>query len=348
MKKWYEAEADDTDVSAETSICLARNLEGVPFPSRMSISDRRSVWNRVRAALAKAEDASNGRFAEIDLETASKVQTISLVERGLISAEMVTDRAGRGLAATEDESLSVAVNGEDHLSIQSQAAGMQLKKVYSRADALDTFLDRLLPFAFDPHLGYLTQNPFHLGTGMVASLRLHLPALLESGSTGRIAQNLSRLGLTLRGIYGPGNPKGAFFRLSNQVTMGLSEREALGNLSSMAKQLISREREMRENLAHQLSIQDMILRDLGILKHARLLSYDEFLKRASSVRLGIAMGLICGIAIHEMDTMIYRTQPATLAFCDSRALTDKERRELRARIVREGLKLGTEDVSNGK
>lgn len=343
MKKWYETEAEGADVSAGTFVSLIRNLVGVPFPSRMGMSDRRAVLEKVRAALKNDPNSQYGHFAEVDLESASEAQAVALAEGGLISAEMATDRQGRGLMVSEDESLSVAVNGEDHLVIQSKAAGMQLKKAYSSADELDTFLDRLLPFAFDSQLGYLSQNPFYLGTGMVASLRLHLPALMESGAAGRIARNLSRLGLTLRGTYGPeSNPRGAFFRLSNQVTMGLSEREAMANLSSMSGQIISREREMRETLTCQLSVQDTILRDLGILQKARLLSFDEFLRRASSVRLGIAAGLIEGIGVCEMDTMIYRVQPATLTFESGGTFTEEERHKFRARIVRESLKLGKE------
>ncbi|MCI1964874.1 MAG: ATP--guanido phosphotransferase [Oscillospiraceae bacterium] len=338
MNKWYQTTADNADVSASTSICFARNLVGIPFPSRMSMADRRSVLQKIQAVLSQDRNFRYGRFTQVDLESISKAQAIALAESELISAEMVTDTQGRGVFVSEDESLSIAVNGEDHLLIQSKSAGMQLEKVFGAADELDTFLDRLLPFAFDAQLGYLTQNPFYLGTGMIASLQLHLPALTELGSTGRIAHNLSRLGLTMRGTFGTEpNPKGAWFRLSNQVTMGLSEREALSNLSSMAGQIISHEREMRETLTGRLSVQDTIFRDFGILKNARLISFEEFLKRASAVRLGITAGLIKGIAVSKLDTMIYKAQPATLIFDSGEALTEEECCKLRARMVREGL-----------
>ncbi|MVB11559.1 Protein-arginine kinase [Caprobacter fermentans] len=344
MKKWYEAAAQDADVSSGTFISLARNLEGVPFPSRMSMSDRRFVWDKVRETLLKADGTEYGRFTKISLETVPSVHAVSLAEAGLINAETVTDRVGCGLITAQDESLSAAVNGDDHLTILSKAAGLQLQEAYSKADGLDTFLDRNLSFAFDRQLGYLTQNPFHLGTGMIASLRLHLPALLESGSVGRIAQNLAKLGLTLRSVYGSeSNPRGAFFRLSNQVTMGISEQEALTNLSSMANQIISRERKMREDLIHQVSVQDTVLRNLGVLQNARLLSFDEFLERASAVRFGITSGLVGGISVCDMDTLIYRVQPATLTFESGGAMTEEERQKHRACKVRDALKQGMED-----
>jgi protein arginine kinase len=344
MSKWYEAASKDADVSTGTFISLARNLTGVPFPSRMSMSDRRFVMKKVLAAVTGYSKYEH--CTKINLESVTQIHAASLAERGLISAEMVTERAGRGLIVSEDESLSIAVNGENHLTIQSNAAGLQLENAYSAADSLDTFLDRTLPFAFDSQLGYLTQNPFHLGTGMVASIRLHLPALVESGSTGRIAQNLSKLGMTLHSMYGPeSNPLGAFFRLSNQVTMGLSEKEALANLASMAKQIVTRERNMREELIHQVFVQDTIWRDLGILQNARLLSFDEFLERASAVRFGVAVGMIHGIDICDMDTMIYKAQPATLAYEQGEALTKEERQKIRARMVRQTLKEGTEALS---
>lgn len=345
MKKWYEEEADHSDVVVSAAICLFRNLDHVPFPSRMDMPTRKAVREKIQTVFLSLKDSDYKEFDKFFLESVPELQTISFAELGLISAEMAEDRDGRALFLSQDEGLSVAVNGEDHLMIQAKAAGLQLQEAYSAADRLDTFLNRSLTFAFDAQLGYLSQNPFRLGTGMIASLRLHLPALFEAGSTGRIAQNFSKLGLTLRGVYGPeASPKGALFRLSNQVTMGLSEQEALSNLSSMANQLISRERHMREELLHQVSIQDGVLRNLGVLQNARLLPFEEFLKRVSAVRFGIVSGIIHGISVQEIDALILKTYPATLIFHSGKVLTEEECQKLRAFMVREVLKQGMEGL----
>lgn len=343
MRKWYEEEGKDRDIVTDTGVSLFRNLDGIPFPARMSLSDRGAVLERVRAAVCDPKGPFAERLRPVGLESVSDLQAVSLAERRLIRAELVSDRAGSGLLAAGDESLSVAVNGEDHLEIRAFAAGSRLDEAYAEADGLESYLDRALPFAFDPKLGYLTQNPVRLGTGMVAFLGLHLPALLESGSTARLSVNLSELGLSLQGVYGPeAAPRGAMFRLSNRVTLGISEREALANLNSMAGQIIARERRARELRAGDLDVQDTVWRNLGILQNARLLSYDEFLEGASAVRFGVACGLVKGMALSEIDALAVRVQPATLMLENGGALPAEERRALRAAAVREAFHQGME------
>lgn len=344
MRKWYEQEGENRDVVTDTGVSLFRNLEGIPFPARMSLSDRREVAERVRAAACDPKGSFAGRLRPIELGSLSDLQAVSLAESRLIRAELVPDREGSLLFASEDESLSVTVNGEDHLEIRAFAAGSQLDGTYAQADGLESFFDRTLPFAFDPKLGYLTQNPVRLGTGMVAFLSLHLPALLESGSTARLSVNLSKLGLSLHGIYGPeSGPRGAMFRLSNRVTLGISEREALANLNSMAGQIIARERRARELRAGDLDVKDAVWRNLGILQNARLLSYDEFLEDVSAVRFGAACGLVKGISLCEIDALTVRIQPATLMLENGGALPTAKRRALRAELVRKAFNQGMEE-----
>ena len=344
MSRWYEKPAEDSDVVVSAAVSLSRNLDGIPFPARMSLSDRRRVWERIRAAAQRENSFFSGRLRAVGLESLSELQAASLAERGLISAELVSDREGRGLLVSEDESLSASVNGEDHLSIRAQAAGSDLEGAYGAADGLDTFFDRTFPWAFDEKLGYLTQNPFHLGTGMIVSLRLHLPALTESGSLARVSQNLSRLGLSLYGVYGPeSKPPGTFYLLANRVTLGISEREAVANLLSMAGQILRQERAMRETLLANLDFQDAVWRNLGILRNARLLTFGEFLERVGTVRLGIASGLVHGVGITVLDALAVRIRPATLALETGAPPPAEENRALRARLVREALTGGRED-----
>lgn len=333
--QWYWRTGNDQDVVTVTGVKLFRNLEGIPFPARMSVSDRRRVLRQVGDAAMNPNSSVSGLFRSVDLELLSGVEAVSLAERRLIDAALVSDRVGSGLLLTEDEALSVEINGENHLTIQALGAGAQLKEQYAAADGIDTFFDKNLSYAFDPQFGYLTQNPLYLGTGMTASLDLHLPALERSGSAVRIAMNLMKLGLSLHGAYGPeSGTAGAVYRLSNRVTLGLSEQEALANLDSIAGQIIARERKMREECIRDAEVQDDVWRNLGVLQNVRLLSFSEYLERINAVRLGVAAGLLPGISLSAIDAVSVQVQPATLVKESAEPLSLEERHKLRARLVR--------------
>ena len=337
MTKWYEKTGAQADVVISTRVRLARNLQEYPFPVRMNAGQRKKVEEAVKAAVLESNSAISQDFRFVNMEDLGQSEAVSLVERHLVSPEFISDRAGRGLLLTQDETISIMINEEDHLRIQVMREGLSLEEVYDLADKLDTLLNERLRFAFDDNLGYLTQCPTNLGTGMRASLMLHLPAMQESGAMGRVAANLSKLGLALRGIYGEGTePVGALYQLSNQVTLGLSEQEAIANLGSIASQLITQERESRKELVKNLEVQDVIYRSVGILKSARMLRSDEFMKLISNVRMGAAAGLLQDISYDTINSLIVQVQPATIML--SKQMSASERDALRAKIVSERLK----------
>lgn len=334
MIKWYEKSGPESDVVISTRIRLVRNLSDLPFPAKMSIAARRSLEQKVLKAVTDESTKIPHRFQFVDLEEISRAEAVSLVERHLTSPEFISECDGRGMLITEDESISIMLNAENHLHIQATLEGLNLEQAYQTADQLDTLLDQSLHFAFDEGLGYLTQNPVNLGTGMRASLMLHLPALKEGGGVARISASLSKLGLALRGIYGTGTEsKGAMYQLSNQVTLGLSEKEAIANLNSIAMQIISQERSARGELAQSLDVQDTVCRSLGILQSARILTNDEFMRLISNVRFGASVGLIPNISYDQLNKLIVEMQPATLMLFSERKLTSNERHLLRAQIV---------------
>lgn len=201
---------------------------------------------------------------------------------------------------------------------------------------IDTLLNESLRFAFDSELGYLTQCPTNLGTGMRASVMLHLPALTENGAMSRISTNLSKLGLVIRGTYGEGsNVIGAMYQLSNQITLGLSEKEAVENLQNITMQLISEERKTRASLSKNINVQDKVGRSAGVLKNARLLSCDEYMKLISNVRFGIAEKLLSGITLEDIHTLTVAVQPATMAAAHGSNLSAGQRDILRADEVQQ-------------
>lgn len=335
--KQYTDLKDVSDVVVSTRIRFARNLREYPFPCRLSEEKKRRVASIVKEAVLEGHSAISDRFRYIQMSELTQEEAVSLVERHLVSPEFISDRQGRGLLLLDDESVSIMINEEDHVRIQVLRGGMKLDEAYELADKIDTLLDERLNFAFNEKLGYLTQCPTNIGTGMRASLMLHLPALQESGAMGKLAASLSKLGLALRGLYGEGSePAGAIYQLSNQVTLGITEKEAVRNLKDIANQLVVQERNAREKLSENLSVMDEIYRSYGILLYARLVSNSECMKLLSNVRFGAEMGVF-DLDIDVINRLFIEIQPATLMKNIGKKLTPAERDHIRAELVRTAL-----------
>ncbi len=323
------------EVVISTRIRLARNLKDFPFPCKLSAQGREKVIEKVRDAVKNSNSSVASDFSFIKLSELSSTQSVSLVEKRLVSPEFISDSDGRALLLSKDESFSIMINEEDHIRLQVITKGLSLEQAYDTADKLDTLLDENLDFAFDEKLGYLTQCPTNLGTGMRASVMLHLPALEKSRAISRIAGNLSKLGLTIRGAHGEGTePKGALYQLSNQVTLGISEKAAIENLKSITEQLVAQEKQARERLCSSIDIQDTISRSLGILRSALVISHDEALKLLSNVRLGIVSKQIKSVKTETIDRLMTAVEPATLSVNIKKNLSAHERDIERARLLR--------------
>ena len=326
------------DVVISTRVRLARNLKDYPFPCRLSTQDKEKIIEKVKSAIENSNSPISKDFSFIRMSELTPQQGVSLVERRLVSPEFISESQGRALLLSKDESISIMINEEDHIRLQVINNGLSLEDTYDIADKLDTLLDENLDFAFDDKLGYLTQCPTNLGTGKRASVMLHLPALEKSRAIGRIAGNLSKLGLTIRGAHGEGTePNGALYQLSNQVTLGISEKAAIENLKNITMQLISQENQARTRLCSSIDIQDAISRSLGILKSALVISHDEALKLLSNVRLGIVSGQIKNVSTETVDKLMLSVEPATLSVNLNKNLSPHERDIERAKLIQSSL-----------
>lgn len=334
--KWYEKAGNHSDVVYSTRVRLARNLQQYPFPGKANAQEKAEIENKIKDALLSGNSAAAKQFSFVPLDSLSEEEAVSLVERHIVSPEFISDRQGKALLLSEDESFSIMINEEDHLRIQVMKEGLSLKEAAESADRLDTLLGESLRFSFDPELGYLTQCPTNLGTGMRASVMLHLPALTESGAMPRISSNLAKLGMALRGSYGEGSQiTGAMYQLSNQITLGLSEAEAIDNLNAITAQVIEQERRAREELGSNLVIQDKIQRAAGVLKSAKILSSGELMELLSYIRLGLSIGLLHGVTQEELNSLSVKAQPATLASSGEQPLEQTRRDIVRAQLVRQ-------------
>lgn len=334
MNKWYKAKGEHNDIILSTRVRFARNLASFPFPCRLDAAGRKEVCETVRDALA---DVSGIKLHYIDMNDLSEKQSVALAERHLISPEFTSGGEGRALLLSEDESVSIMLCEEDHIRIQVIKGGLDLEGAYDLANKIDDLLDSKLNYAFDERLGYLTQCPTNIGTGMRASVMMHLPALSKCNQTAKLSSTVSKLGLTVRGSYGEGTvAKGDIYQISNQVTLGISEKTALDNLKSIAMQIATQERAAGEEFVKNVSILDRITRAYGILSSARLLSTDEMLDLFSWVRLGSVYGII-EADITKLNELTETMQAATLASKNGEFLSSDERDEIRAKTVREAL-----------
>lgn len=292
MSRWYIEDASQNDIFVSCRIRLARNIKGLPFPSRMTADDRRELNKRVKDAILNSNTPFSKSLKYINMSDIPEIQRYAMVERHIISPEFAAKTDDCAIILSDDESISIMIGEEDHLRIQVIMAGMELKKAYDLAESVDTLLCDALHFAFDDELGYLTECPTNLGTGLRASVMLHLPALENSGEIGGLIETISKIGFTVRGMYGEGSKSlASLYQVSNQITLGISENNALENLKIIASQLIEKEEEARQNLDH-IKLEDICWRALGTLQNARVLSSEEMINLISRVKLGIGMGII--------------------------------------------------------
>jgi protein arginine kinase len=263
------------------------------------------------------------------------------VERHLISREHAAKSAGSGLVLNKQESLCVMLNEEDHLRMQALRPGLQLKQAWLTIDEADSALEKALPYAYSPELGYLTACPTNLGTGIRVSAMLHLPALVLAEQINQIIQAVNKLGLAVRGLYGEGTEAlGNVFQVSNQMTLGESEIEIVEKLNKVLSQMIEHEENARAALLEKKTkmVFNHIGRAYGILANAHSISSKETMNLLSLMRLGMDVGMFSGVNRYLVDELFIITQPAHLQKAFSEKLSAEERDLLRADMLRERLK----------
>ncbi len=331
MNKWYIESGEQGDIVLSTRIRLARNIDEYPFPCKLTKEGKKEVCERVKDILLSQK---HWDFSYAETTSLTKAQAISLAERHLVSPDFASDNDG-AIVLTDDEAISIMLCEEDHIRLQVMMSGLALKEAYNVADKVDNIIASGIDYAFDERIGYLTQCPTNLGTAMRASVMLHLPALTKCGQIGKLANTVSKLGLVIRGAHGEGSsPKGAIYQLSNQITLGISEQEALDNLQSITLQLVAQERAAAKSLLENPAQVDEIWRARGILQYATMLTCDEFMELSSLIRLGVRNGLF-DFDLKKLNELTYIVQPATIKARENKDLTASERDVIRANAVRE-------------
>ncbi len=328
---WYHNAGNMADTVISTRVRLARNINGYPFASRLDTNAANEIIEKVSAPLE-----SSG-FRKINFSDVSPVMATSYVERHYISPEFATKDTPHALLLQEQSGIAVMVCEEDHLRIQCILPGLALEEAYKNASRTEKRLDEDFDFAYSERLGYLTHCPTNLGTGMRASVMMFLPALSRGGYMNSLANQLSKIGLTVRGLFGEGSGSaGYMYQISNQVTLGISEEATLKKLNDAVRQIIESEQKMRKNITGEAldRLTDQIKRQEGVLKYAYMISSTEFIKLFADVRFGIALGIVTDITYEQLGTLLAETMPATLTLsADTTPKSETARDKLRAQKV---------------
>jgi len=329
----------DDRIVMSSRVRLARNLKGFSFPGWAKKPDRVKALEVVRPAVESLPQMANA-FSE-SMDNLNPLDKQILVERHLISREHAAKSAGSGLVLTQDETLCVMINEEDHLRMQALRPGLQLRSAWLALDQVDSALEKRLDYAFSSDLGYLTACPTNIGTGIRVSAMLHLPALVLSEQINQIIQAVNKLGLAVRGLYGEGTEAlGNVFQVSNQMTLGEAETDIVERLNKVLTQLIEHEENARGSLLEKKPkmVFNQIGRAYGTLANAHSISSKETMNLLSMLRLGIDLAMFPGAERALVDELFILTQPAHLQKQFTEKLSAEERDLLRSDMLRERLR----------
>lgn len=333
MANWYlETTNEDTVIS--TRIRLARNISGIPFINKITKDNAKNVIRIVKEAL----ENTNYGLKVMLLKDMDDITKLSLVEKHIISPEFALNKSEIGaIAINNEEDICIMINEEDHLRIQVMKPGFNLEDALEDALELDDKISEKIEYSFDEKYGFLTACPTNTGTGLRASVMLHLPALRITGKIDRVLDVVNKVNLNVRGVYGEGSEAvGDLYQVSNKTSLGLTEEEIVNNVEGIVKKLVEQERKAREYLKKQgLDFEDKVYRAYGSLVYAKKLSYLECAKLISIVRLGINMGIIKEIDSKKLNKISVFTKPATLQKCLKKEMTPEERDVERGNLIKQ-------------
>jgi protein arginine kinase len=335
---WLKEEGEESMVVLSTRIRLARNIAGFKFPNSADKETRAKLLEYFDSAITKSEFLNKGKFYRT--EGIDRTNSSFLVERHLISPTMLDNLDGAGVLVAPSEQVSIMINEEDHLRIQAITTGLEMDRTMELAGQYDNEVGRLMEYDYDSDFGFLTACPTNVGTGLRASVLIHLPGLVLTREIEKTIQKVTKMNLAVRGFYGEGTDVlGNLFQISNQTTLGQSESDILEAIERVTRIIIGDEAAARNRLKEEAfdQICDKIWRAYGILKYARVLSSEEVMNLLSAVRLGLAMNIIDSLNIETINDILLLSQPAHLIKYYGEDMDSDRRDIVRADMVREKL-----------
>lgn len=342
LSNWLKDSSPNGEhIAISSRIRLARNFEGPLFTNKNDDPSLQEVDSIARGLISTLTKADNREYSSISLDKLSDTERSVLVEKHLISPAMAEKLPYRSLVVSNDASIAVMVNEEDHLRIQAMEPGLQLMNAFKHASLIDDAIESKHVFAFHEQFGYITACPTNVGTGMRASVMLHLPALALTGRINRLIRSILQLGYSVRGLYGEGSEAlGHMYQVSNQRTLGDSELDTIEQLEKIVEGIIAEERKYRQSLLHndREGLEDRLWRSYGILQYARRIDGKEALEKLSDVQLGMDLGILPAWSDHSFNELVAVTRPNFLnKYIGKDDVTTNERDAYRATVIRQKL-----------
>ena len=330
---WYLQNGKDSDVVISSRVRLSRNIEGIPYVQKCKEEELKAIYNKIKEIVPSI--GYGLKFISMkDLDDLNKE---SLVEKHLISPEFAKSKNPYcALVINDEENICIAINEEDHIKLQVFSSGLELENLMNLAIEIDQKLEELVPYSFSKKYGYLTACPTNVGTGLKISVLAHLPALSITGNIRKVLNAVNNFGMSIRGLYGEGSKvEGDFYQISNNQTIGITEKEITKNLKVISQKIIEQERMARKYLTKKgIELEDKLYRDFGILSNARKLSEEEVTELLSSVKLGTDLGIIKELDDTKVSKLILQTKSANLQIAVGKKLSIYEQYVERAELIR--------------
>lgn len=331
---WYLQSGKESDVVISSRVRLSRNIKGIPFTTRAKASDLKRVFDLMKEATLSLGYGLNF----IALKDMDDLTKNALAEKHIISMELAkSQNPYAAILINDDENICIEINEEDHIKLQVFSSGLDLENLMNLAIEIDQKLEEIIPYSFNEKYGYLTACPTNVGTGLKASVLVHLKALSMTGNARKVLNAINGLGMNVRGLYGEGTKvEGDMYQISNNQTLGITEKEIIKNLNLITQKIIKQEKYARKYLAQkEIELQDMVYRDFGVLSNARRISEEEIKDLLSSVKLGCDLGIISEVDDKKILELMLYTKDANLQKRVGKKLNSYEREIERANVVKQ-------------
>lgn len=331
---WYLQSGKESDVVISSRVRLSRNIKGIPFTTRAKASDLKRVFDLMKEATLSLGYGLNF----IALKDMDDLTRNALAEKHIISMELAkSQNPYAAILINDDENICIEINEEDHIKLQVFSSGLDLENLMNLAIEIDQKLEEIIPYSFNEKYGYLTACPTNVGTGLKASVLVHLKALSMTGNARKVLNAINGLGMNVRGLYGEGTKvEGDMYQISNNQTLGITEKEIIKNLNLITQKIIKQEKYARKYLAQkEIELQDMVYRDFGVLSNARRISEEEIKDLLSSIKLGCDLGIISEVDDKKILELMLYTKDANLQKRVGKKLNSYEREIERANVVKQ-------------
>lgn len=331
---WYLQNGKKSDVVISSRIRLARNIQGLPFIEKCNQSDLKKVYDLMKdASITLGYGLKFIALKDMDMLTKN-----SLVEKHIISPSFAkNNNSNAAIVINDEENICITINEEDHIKLQVFSSGLELENLINLAIEIDKKIEEYVPYSYHSQYGYLTACPTNVGTGLKASVLVHLPALSLTGNIRKVLNVVNNFGMSIRGVYGEGSKvEGDMYQISNNQTLGITEKEIIKNLNLITQKVIEQERVARKYIAqNSIELEDNIYRDFGILTNARRLTKEETVELLSNVKMGTDLGIINELNDSKISELMLYTKPANLQKRVGKKLTTYEQEIERAKVVKE-------------